>query len=300
MFGGQRIDVFHRQYRVYSGAFSNKPNLDEGGKIILPASALEELSRLHIVYPMLFEITNTREGVRTHCGVLEFGDQEGCVYIPYWMQQHLRLETGQIVTVKSATLPKGTYTKLRPQEKAFIDNISDPRAVLEKKLRAFSCLTRGDSIIIEYNGRNYCIDVLEVAGPQGDTEAVSIVETDIKVEFDRPADMPPSPPPEPATEMTAEEEPSDVVEEEEEPSFQAFAGQGFRLDGKQISHSPPPKKPLKKMVTSEGTVVSKKNAIDVRAKEEAKERRRRERQRLREERKKQKEVKFPGQGHTLK
>ena len=29
---GSRIDLFQRQYRAFSGAFSNKPEIDNGGK----------------------------------------------------------------------------------------------------------------------------------------------------------------------------------------------------------------------------------------------------------------------------
>jgi len=237
-FQGVKIDTFQRQYRVYTGAFIGKPHLDQGGKIILPASALDELARLNIVYPMLFRITNRQNNKYTHCGVLEFSGEEGRVYIPFWMQEHLQLSVGQFVTVTSATLPKGTFVKLRPQQKAFIE-ISDPKAVLELKLRNFSCLTKGDTIMIEYN-RNYLIDITEVATPSGSCNAVSIVETDVSVEFERPLDMPPSPvktaPPEdvfnipiPNKKKKKEEE-----EEKEEPKFQAFGGNGRRLDGKSV------------------------------------------------------------------
>jgi ubiquitin fusion degradation protein 1 len=97
-FQGVRIDTFQRQYKVYTGAFCGKNHIDQGGKsrvlilfllkiiVILPTSALDELARLNIVYPMLFRITNGQNGKHTHCGVLEFSAEEGRVYIPFWMQ----------------------------------------------------------------------------------------------------------------------------------------------------------------------------------------------------------------------
>ena len=42
-------------------------------------------ARLHIVYPMLFKLSNSRSGRNTHCGVLEFVADEGKIYLPYWV-----------------------------------------------------------------------------------------------------------------------------------------------------------------------------------------------------------------------
>ena len=40
---------------------------------------------MHVQYPMLFKITNKREGKHSHCGVLEFVAQEGMCYMPQWV-----------------------------------------------------------------------------------------------------------------------------------------------------------------------------------------------------------------------
>ncbi len=56
------------------------------------------------------------------------------------MMQNLVLQEGDIVTLRNATLPKGSYVKLQPHTTDFT-NISNPRAVLETTLRSFSCLT---------------------------------------------------------------------------------------------------------------------------------------------------------------
>lgn len=78
---------FKEQYRCYSMVFSSKDSTDilHGGKIIMPPSALEKLSRLHISYPMLFKLENTRQHRHTHCGVLEFVAEEGRLYVPHWV-----------------------------------------------------------------------------------------------------------------------------------------------------------------------------------------------------------------------
>lgn len=71
--------------------------LEAGDKIILPSSALEQLAKRSVVYPMLFRIVNPRPIPRssggeirqlsTHCGVIEFSSEEGTCYMPYWVRQ---------------------------------------------------------------------------------------------------------------------------------------------------------------------------------------------------------------------
>ena len=41
---------------------------------------------MHVQYPMLFRVTNRREGKHSHCGVLEFVAQEGMCYMPQWVR----------------------------------------------------------------------------------------------------------------------------------------------------------------------------------------------------------------------
>lgn len=106
-------------------------------------------ARLNIEYPMLFELTGSQNRV-THCGVLEFVADEGLCYLPHWvrsrqssrrvhveveliihlaqMMQQLLLTEGQLLTVRSATLPRGTYCKLQPVDEAFLD-LTNPKAV---------------------------------------------------------------------------------------------------------------------------------------------------------------------------
>jgi len=51
----------------------------------MPASALHELARLSISYPMMFMISNPQMAKKTYCGVLEFSAEEGLVYLPIWV-----------------------------------------------------------------------------------------------------------------------------------------------------------------------------------------------------------------------
>jgi hypothetical protein len=68
------------------------------------------------------------------------------------MMQNLLLTEGQAVKFKNVSLPKGSFVKLQPVTSDFLD-ISNPKAVLERTLRSYSCLTVGDCFVFHYNSR---------------------------------------------------------------------------------------------------------------------------------------------------
>ena len=124
---------------------------------------------------MLFELTNERDNRKTHCGVLEFVAEEGTCYVPYWLMQHLLVREGDILKVVNTSLPKGTFVKLQPVSKEFLE-VHNPRAVLENSLRHFATLTKGDNIVIGYNKKKFEIeflkfddDFMEMIGDDGKT-----------------------------------------------------------------------------------------------------------------------------------
>lgn len=181
----------------------------------MPPSALDAVTRLNIPYPLLFSLRNPVADRTTHCGVLEFVAEEGRIYIPYWMFRNLCLQEGQRVTVKSGNLPKGDFVKFQPQSPEFID-IHNPKAVLERVLRKFACLTKGDTISLNYNNHEYELCVLECKP----ADAISIIECDLNVDFATPIGY------EPPTKQRApveEDEPAPLVVDS---AFSAFAGQG--------------------------------------------------------------------------
>lgn len=205
--GGRRL-AFDEYYRCYPVAMMPGPEREtanHGGKIFMSPSALDKLTRLHITYPMLFELINGAKERVTHAGVLEFIAEEGKIYLPNWVSmvekysivagsevltvalqimQTLLLEPGDLLQIKSTDLPSGTFIKLQPQSTAFLD-ISDPKAVLENVMRNFSCLTKGDIFSFAYNDEIYEMAVLEVK-PQTKNKAISVLETDLEVDFAPP------------------------------------------------------------------------------------------------------------------
>ena len=81
----RRFDEYYRCYPTVMLPGPERPSLNYGGKIFMPPSALEKLSKLHIEYPMLFELINGQAEKTTHAGVLEFVAEEGKVYLPHWV-----------------------------------------------------------------------------------------------------------------------------------------------------------------------------------------------------------------------
>ncbi|XP_044763146.1 ubiquitin recognition factor in ER-associated degradation protein 1 isoform X1 [Coccinella septempunctata] len=218
---------FSVSYFCYSVAMlpgNERQDVERGGKIIMPPSALEQLTRLNISYPMLFKLTNKKANRVSHCGVLEFVADEGKVYLPHWMMQNMNLREGDSIQVESIDLPVGTFSKFQPVSPDFLD-ITNPKAVLENCLRSFACLTKGDVIAVKYNQKIYELSVLETK--PGD--AISIIECDMNVEFAAPIGYK-----EPEFRKKEDEEmavdPADLMPE---PSgFVPFGGTGNRLDGK--------------------------------------------------------------------
>mmetsp|Transcript_55543 Transcript_55543/g.92343 ORF Transcript_55543/g.92343 Transcript_55543/m.92343 type:complete len:422 (+) Transcript_55543:143-1408(+) len=201
MYMGQRPmvpQVFRRQYHAYSPAYWNSENrdkLEKGDKIVMPASALEELSRMQVQFPIMFEIAHMSDILpkKSHCSVMEFTAPEGTVYLPIWMIDNLGLDTQgeSVVELTTVLLPKGNFVQFQAHETKFA-MINNPRVVLEKNLRSYSCLTVGDTIQIEFANHIYKLDVTEVKPSlprsAATPPAISIIETDIKVDFIEPRD----------------------------------------------------------------------------------------------------------------
>lgn len=220
--------VFNTHYKCYSVSMlpgNEREDVEKGGKIIMPPSALDHLTRLNVFYPMLFKLTNRKMNRITHCGVLEFVADEGKVYLPYWMMRNLLLEEGSTVQIESVILPVATFSRFQPQSTDFLD-ISNPKAVLENCLRNFACLTTGDIIGLNYNNKVYELCVLETKPGT----AVTIIECDMNVDFAPPVGYQ-------EPQMKSRDEDKMAVDPQEfipEPTgFVAFKGEGNRLDGKE-------------------------------------------------------------------
>ncbi|KAF7559717.1 hypothetical protein G7046_g4427 [Stylonectria norvegica] len=180
----QRFDEYYRCYPLIMAPGSERPELNFGSKIILPPSALDKVSKLHVQWPLLMEMINGEKEKHSHAGVLEFIAEEGRAYIPQWMMVTLGMDVGDMMQIRTTSLELAKMVKLQPQSVNFLE-ISDPKAVLEKAFRNFATLTKGDIFNFEYNDEVYDIAVLDVK-PETDKMGVSMIETDVSVEFAPP------------------------------------------------------------------------------------------------------------------
>lgn len=229
--------IFHEmQQQTYSKSLKCFPvimmggkervDVDRGGKIILPASALEHLTRLHIQFPMLFKLINKSKNRETHCGVLEFVAEEGRCYLPYWMMKNLLLKEGEIIQVQYTNLGIAKFAKFQPQSVDFLE-ITNPKAVLENSLRKFATLTKGDVISINYNGIDYELCILEVRPGN----AVSIIECDMDVDFAPPVGYQ-EPDYKAMNKAKEENKPKTSGYNRQPPKETKPVHEGYRLDGK--------------------------------------------------------------------
>ncbi|CAN6337182.1 unnamed protein product [Urochloa humidicola] len=253
-FGGRRYALddllgggtFEQTYHCLPPS-SAAAHIEDGDRVLLPPSALHRLTSLHVDYPMLFELRPASASAAgagagpdhhhhhqrraSHCSVLEFVATEGTVVMPRWMMANLRLDVGDAVHLRSAAaLPKGTYVRIQPHAAAFLD-VSDPKAVLERTLRGFACLTTGDTIVVSHNGRGYHIDIVETRP----AAAVCVIDTDCEVDFAPPLDYK-EPEKKPVVQLpppaAAKKAPAGGAVVKDEPVFKPFTGYGKRLDGK--------------------------------------------------------------------
>lgn len=204
------VDTYRAILASMRASAANEPRLNEGGRILLPPSVLDDISRLSMVFPLQFKISTKHKKPRiVYAAVLEFTAERGTVVLPDWMVDHLEIQTMKgVVTLETCNLGAANILKLQPHTQDFIA-LKDPRTVLEKQLINYPVLTKGASIVIRHAGRDFRILVADLLDPrQKSVDAVLSARADsrameVKVEFERPMDMPP--------ESAQEEEMQDIA-----------------------------------------------------------------------------------------
>jgi ubiquitin fusion degradation protein 1 len=101
---------------------NKKPDLDLGGRVILPESLLEEaeLGNWELPKVILCTVQGNNSCV-THCGVLEFTADHNCIVMPTWMTLKLELLTGDAVVVSIVNLPKAKEITFKPNTNHFLE-----------------------------------------------------------------------------------------------------------------------------------------------------------------------------------
>ena len=166
-------------------------------KILLPPSILYALNQqqdLNDNSIMFFKVSNKEMQFGIVCGVHEFSAPPGICHVPYHIMDNIGIREGKQVEIEKICPVQGTYMKLRPHKTEFI-NLSNPKAVLERIMsRDYPVVSQGQTIELYYEDMNckYLIDIVET----NPAEIISIVNSDINIDFDQPLDYV-EPPPQP-------------------------------------------------------------------------------------------------------
>ena len=88
-----------------------------------------------------------------------------------------------MVNLRNIRLEKAKLIKIRPHETEFIMN-PNPRTILENNFRNYLCVTKGDTVTVQFNKKKYNIDIIECK-PK---DAVSLTNVDVEIDFDTPLD----------------------------------------------------------------------------------------------------------------
>ena len=181
--GAPRVLDF--RFKCYSFLYleNDIQSLESSNKIILPNTILRDLSKYNdIEYPLHFKI-NDSEILFTPSEFKEYIDD---IFIPQHFIDNLGIEIGSQVklTLLNYQIEKGSKVKIKPHTSNFLE-IIDHKHFLERHLvKLYSTLTQGQTIKIPYEDSDLLIDILECE-PR---DTISIVDTDLEVDFEAPYD----------------------------------------------------------------------------------------------------------------
>jgi ubiquitin fusion degradation protein 1 len=217
--------------RIHPSFTYERPDLENGNKVLLPSRLLGQITDEYhgnLPYPMVFSISTLRSMKTVYVGVLEFVAPDDAIVVPFWLFNQLKMNDGEMVRVGIVDfLPKANFAKLRPHKTEFID-LPDPKAVLEFQLRNFVCLSKNETISLNFMGKSYLLDILELK-PENQYNAGIIIDTDLSIDFAPPLDYV-----EPKKQFKKNEEPEKPEDSSNKKKFDKFGGKGLRMDGRDI------------------------------------------------------------------
>jgi hypothetical protein len=143
--------TFSSSLLVVSPETIARPELNSGGKILLPQFALDRIVKNSFNQTvMLFSLQNPRTKQQIAAGIESFTcDSASCV-IPDWMAEAISLSEHDKVMVTLTKYPSATSVVFQPFNEQF-NSLPNPRVILEHPPRNFPFLTEGTVIPIESN-----------------------------------------------------------------------------------------------------------------------------------------------------
>ncbi|GAW80229.1 ubiquitin fusion degradation protein 1 [Plasmodium gonderi] len=120
---------------------------------------------------------------RVFINVLDFKSKKNFIFLPTWIMKSLQLDCFDVVRLRFVKLETATSVILQPHHKKFFE-LSDPKKILEEKLRYYSCLTKNGTICINHDNIDYYFDVVMIdSGKKKDVEVASIQDADVIFDF---------------------------------------------------------------------------------------------------------------------
>jgi hypothetical protein len=157
-----------------------------GDNIIVPQQILEEIQVLERTRYQ-FVIKNATETQMICCRVEEFcSGNDMHIYMPAWIMHNLYLNDMDEIKLclLDPEIPPAKKIIVQPHDSIFL-TLDNHKSVLENSLKNFSSLTAGTSISVHHDGEEYPLSIVAVEPTH---QFVSLIDTDVEVEFLPPLD----------------------------------------------------------------------------------------------------------------
>ncbi|MBT7452191.1 MAG: hypothetical protein HN793_15240 [Rhodospirillaceae bacterium] len=192
-------------------------------KIILPQYILETVTLRDVEFPLFFYLEKNDK--RIYFGVEKFLSDISDFFIPNYIFEELGIEYGEFqeINIDYKSLPKGNKIIIEPHDKEFL-KVPNPKIYLETHiLKNYNCLSQDSMIRVLYLDRYLDFNIKKVE-PE---IHVSTIDTDIKVDFEKPLNyVEPTPPPKPEKKKF---DPKPKSKNDSSKEFVPFSGKGNRL-----------------------------------------------------------------------
>ncbi|RHY32645.1 hypothetical protein DYB32_005787 [Aphanomyces invadans] len=165
---------------TYKKTLRAVPIANDGDKVTLPVSALEELNPQNALDLGVFTFELVANGRTSHASVLEFVADEHTIGIPPKVARSLHLDDAVVdISVRFVRLTKGRAVRLQPLGDGFGDRQLDIKHLLERTLHTHTTLTEGDILLVRHGKMTFDVAVKNIdPEPQ-----VTILNVDLEVDL---------------------------------------------------------------------------------------------------------------------
>mmetsp|Transcript_18148 Transcript_18148/g.27233 ORF Transcript_18148/g.27233 Transcript_18148/m.27233 type:complete len:491 (+) Transcript_18148:2-1474(+) len=171
-----------------------------GDRIDLPESAFIHFNQKRWDVPYVFEFCkpNARRSATPKKpaqiytgGAMMFNAKEGCAHVPHWILEEIDVEEGEQIEVKliRPAPKKATSITLQPYKTTLTEVIAKEAGnndfaresdVLNECMRGFACLRKGNNVVIEWKGKEYKLQVVDLK-PKDTATGAGVSASEVKI-----------------------------------------------------------------------------------------------------------------------